>query len=345
MARWHVILVIATAALGAAGCPASTSDSAPPPDGAALYGRTCALCHGANGEGYAADSAPQLANQEFLSTASDAFLARAITRGRPGTTMSAFGSAYRGPLSSADVEALVAFIRGWQTKPSVDVGTAIVGGDPKRAEPIYASRCAGCHGATGVEGPYLELANPELLFSASDGFLRHAIARGRPSTPMTAYEGDLPAASIDDLVALLRSWQKPVPPGGPYPGSVGPIVLNPTGPDPGFVVGQRYTPVDVVHAALERGSKMTLVDARPPSDYAASHIAGATDVPFYEVAAYRDALPKDSWIVAYCGCPHAESGRVADDLLANGFTKVTILDEGFYVWRDRGYPVRSGASP
>lgn len=60
---------------------------------------------------------------------------------------------------------------------------------------------------------------------------------------------------------------------------------------------------------------------------------------------YVFALPKDKWLVCYCGCPHAESGRLADELLASGFTKVTILDEGFFVWRDRGYPVRSGPSP
>ncbi len=50
-------------------------------------------------------------------------------------------------------------------------------------------------------------------------------------------------------------------------------------------------------------------------------------------------------MVAYCGCPHAESGALMDKLLANGFTKVTILDEGFNVWLERGYPVNLGAAP
>ena len=98
-------------------------------------------------------------------------------------------------------------------------------------------------------------------------------------------------------------------------------------------------------AALDRGAAMAFVDARAASDYAQGHIAGATNVPFYEVGLYRDALPKDFWIIAYCGCPHAESGVVHDDLHDHGFTKVTVLDEGFFVWRDRGYPVRSGAAP
>ncbi len=81
------------------------------------------------------------------------------------------------------------------------------------------------------------------------------------------------------------------------------------------------------------------------SDFVDSHIAGANDVPFYEAGEYLFALPKDNWLVCHCACPHAESGKLLDTLLANGFTKVTILDEGFFVWRDRGYPVRSGAAP
>lgn len=339
---WGAMALAATFVIG---CPSSV-ESTPPPDGAALYGRYCALCHGARGEGYTADAAPQLANAEFLATADDTFLTRAITRGRPGTTMSAWDKAHGGPLTGADVDAVVAFVRGWAHEPAIDVSRVVVTGDPQRGAPVYAERCESCHGPKGEGGPYLHVANAELLASASDGFLQHAIQNGRPGTQMRAYTSELPAQSVDDVVALLRSWAKPVPPGDvPYPGTVGPVVQNPTGPDPGFVVGKRYTPGDVVKAALDRGASMAFVDARPPSDYVASHIAGATNVPFYEVALYRDALPKDFWIIAYCGCPHAESGIVADDLLGHGFTKVTVLDEGFFVWRDRGYPVRSGAAP
>lgn len=346
MVRRHLLVVALSAtALAASGCPSST-DEREAPDGPALYGRYCALCHGKAGEGYAADGAPQLRNAELLATASDDFLRRAVARGRSGTTMSAWGRARGGPLDDAEVDAVVALMRSWQTKPTVPLDAQKAAGDAARAEPVWAARCASCHGNTGVEGPFMHVANPELLASASDAFLRHAIARGRPSAPMAAYGGVLDPATIDDLVVLLRSWQKPEPPGDvPYPGTVGPVVLNPGGPDPGFVDGQRYTPADVVHAALARGAAMAFVDARAPSDYVAGHIAGATNVPFYQVALYRDALPKDFWIVAYCGCPHAESGIVHDDLKAHGFTKVTVLDEGYYVWRDRGYPVRQGAAP
>src|SRR5205809_451939 len=59
--------------------------------GAELYGRMCAVCHGPNGEGYKADQAPALRNPEYLASASDAFLRESIVNGRLGSTMSAWG--------------------------------------------------------------------------------------------------------------------------------------------------------------------------------------------------------------------------------------------------------------
>ena len=151
---------------------------------------------------------------------------------------------------------------------------------------------------------------------------------------------------IADIVARIRSWQRPVAPGDvAIPGTFGPIVQNEGGPEPDFVLGQRYTPADIVHGELTRGAAMVFLDARAPSDYGAGHVKGAIDLPFYETAQYADALPKDRWIVCYCACPHAESGHAADALFAAGFTKVTIIDEGFFVWRDRGYPVTIGPKP
>ncbi len=53
--------------------------------GVDLYSKHCALCHGARGEGYAADKAPALGNQDFLVSVNDEFLRRAIANGHPGT--------------------------------------------------------------------------------------------------------------------------------------------------------------------------------------------------------------------------------------------------------------------
>ena len=82
-----------------------------------------------------------------------------------------------------------------------------------------------------------------------------------------------------------------------------------------------------------------------PSDYEQEHIAGAYNVPFYDPAPYLDKLPKSTWLVAYCGCPHAESGNLARALLNAGFDQVTVLDEGLWVWKERGHPMRKGREP
>jgi cytochrome c oxidase cbb3-type subunit 3/ubiquinol-cytochrome c reductase cytochrome c subunit len=90
---------------------------------------------------------------------------------------------------------------------------------------------------------------------------------------------------------------------------------------------------------------MAILDARAPSDYMREHIAGSVSVPFYEPDPYISSLPRDAWLVCYCACPHAESGQLAQKLVAKGFTKVTVLDEGLGVWRARKYPTQSGLDP
>ena len=314
--------------------------------GALAYDKTCALCHGKNGEGYVADGATALGNQSFLATASDAFIRRSIERGRPSTTMSAWGKTRRGPYEALQIDGLVAYLRTWQTAPSVSLSSGRISGDANRGATLYATSCASCHGATGTEGPNVRLANAELLDIASDAFLKYAIVEGRPGTPMESYRGKLSDRDVNDVVALLRSWAKPVTPGDvPVPGTLGPIVLNPHGPEPAFTTEQRFTPADTIKRELDRGAAFGFLDARPPSDYSASHIVGAINVPFYQGEAYAFALPKDRWLVSYCGCPHAESGALMDALVNKGFSKVTILDEGFGTWTERGYPVRSGSNP
>src|SRR5258705_231041 len=47
-------------------------------EGAQLYQRYCALCHGAEGEGYAADHATRLRGEGFLRTVPDEMLQMAI---------------------------------------------------------------------------------------------------------------------------------------------------------------------------------------------------------------------------------------------------------------------------
>ena len=59
----------------------------------------------------------------------------------------------------------------------------------------------------------VHLANPVLLATASDEFLRWAVERGRPPTSMVPWKGALAPRQIDDVVAFVRSMA--VPPAAP----------------------------------------------------------------------------------------------------------------------------------
>ena len=81
---------------------------------------------------------------------------------------------------------------------------------PLFGQALYIERCALCHGdrgeGKGKVGP--SLASQELLTTASDEFLRVAIALGRTGTTMTAWEENgMTAAQIDSLVQYMRRWQ------------------------------------------------------------------------------------------------------------------------------------------
>ena len=103
-----------------------------------------------------------------------------------------------------------------------------------------------------------------------------------------------------------------------------------------------FISVDFVYQEMSAGKSFYLLDARPSNDYDIDHITGAYSVPFYEVEQHFEDYPVGDWYIAYCGCPHSESGVVAEYFLENGHSTVGILDEGFLVWKENGYPVEEG---
>jgi cytochrome c oxidase cbb3-type subunit III len=313
--------------------------------GQLLYGAYCGFCHGDMGQGYVSDNANALANPNFLAAADDDFLTSSTVNGRPGTPMSAWGSEQGGPLRPADVINVVAYIRGWESDLTVELGEDSEG-SAERGAAVYGAACSACHGDEGEgrqgDGGALSLNNPWFLDAASDGFIRYAIEEGRPGTTMGAYGDALTGQEIEDLVALIRSWQRPTDsaPPGEYVPDLQDIVINPGGDEPDFTLREgKYVPVDDVNAAMEAGQTMVMLDARAHGDFLTGHIVGAVSMPFYLLADYIDQFPRDIWIIAYCGCPHAISGQAWEAFAAAGFEKIAVLDEGYYEWDNRGYPV------
>lgn len=335
--------------------PDPSAAAAPDPvaqRGAELYGRYCALCHGASGEGYAADDAPALAAQEWLRSASDDFITAAIAQGRPGTAMSAWHQRRGGPLGSPEIDAILRHLRSWQREPRARVDQVRVRGERARGQVVYAERCASCHGERGEGVDAISLANPTLLSTASDGFLQYAIRNGRTGTRMPAFADQLTRQQIDDVITFVRSFgeQAAEPPPEPEQPVELPVlsemelVVNPRGPRARLTLrDERYVPSADVKRELDRGARMILIDARATSDWLQSRIPGAIPVPYYELSAILEQLPRDgTWMIAYCGCPHAASGRVVDALREQGFTNTAVLDEGIHFWEQQGYPTASG---
>ena len=307
--------------------------------GAEIYATLCAPCHGKDLQGYAADHAPSLVTPTFLESATDDFLEKSIMTGRPGTSMAAYSKHLGGPLDDAAIDRLVAFIRTGRTA-SKDLAP-IAKGDAAKGKVLYDQSCASCHGDQQKRGEAIHLANYSFLQQASDPFLAHAITHGRPGTKMVAFGNVLSPAQIADVVAYIRSYQTGGADIGQLPAPTGkePLVINPKGKAPAWKLrDDRYVSVDTVYAAYKAGAKMIIVDARPQSEWMRAHIKGAVSIPHHEPARLAD-IPKDTWVIAYCACPHHLSGIVVDELRKRGHTKSAVLDEGINDWHRKGYPM------
>lgn len=116
---------------------------------------------------------------------------------------------------------------------------------------------------------------------------------------------------------------------------------------PGFeaIVNQsrakiRETNADEVHARLERGDKLHLVDVREDGEWAKGHLPGAQHIGKGVIE--RDIETKipdqNAEIVLYCGGGY-RSALAADVLGQMGYTHVWSMDGGWRAWTEAGYPV------
>ena len=94
-----------------------------------------------------------------------------------------------------------------------------------------------------------------------------------------------------------------------------------------------------------RDGAVTVLDVRPPDEYAAAHIPGAISMPFGEIEQRLDELPSDGEIVAYCRGPYCiYAVRAVETLRRLGF-RARRLEDGIPDWTLRGLPVAVSAAP
>jgi rhodanese-related sulfurtransferase/biotin operon repressor len=92
-----------------------------------------------------------------------------------------------------------------------------------------------------------------------------------------------------------------------------------------------------------RDSLVTLIDTRPPEEFAAGHLPGAINLPLSELKRRLRELPRDQGIVAYCREPYCVlSYEAVAELRKRGF-KAFRLEDGYPEWKAAGLPVEDSA--
>jgi len=102
------------------------------------------------------------------------------------------------------------------------------------------------------------------------------------------------------------------------------------------------------HELLERVRQgiVTVLDVRPPEEYASGHISGAVNVPMKDLEQRLKELPQNQEIVAYCRGPHCVLAYEAVAKLREQGFSARRLEDGFPEWRQAGLPVEGqGESP
>lgn len=198
--------------------------------GEEIYAENCVVCHGSDGQGISAY--PGLANEGVQTMDYDSIF-KVIERGRYDTAMAGWGVGEGGVLNDMEIDQLIAMIQygDWQqtahtvealglappTVITVEVSDEILaeisalphGNLLAAALPVYAANCAACHGANG-EGTAIApaLNSADLRAGKTDDELGRIIANGVPGTLMAGWDKALPAADIENLVALMRYWDE-----------------------------------------------------------------------------------------------------------------------------------------
>ncbi|MFZ5559081.1 MAG: ArsR/SmtB family transcription factor [Pseudomonadota bacterium] len=92
---------------------------------------------------------------------------------------------------------------------------------------------------------------------------------------------------------------------------------------------------------LERARKglVTVLDVRPPEEFAAGHVPGAINVPLSELEGRLGKLPKDREVVAYCRGPYCVLAFEAVARLRRRGVKARRLENGFPEWKAAGLPI------
>ena len=84
---------------------------------------------------------------------------------------------------------------------------------------------------------------------------------------------------------------------------------------------------------------VTVIDVRPPEEYAQGHIAGALNIPLAQLKQELKQLPREREVVAYCRGPWCVLSYEAVARLRKAGIQARRLRDGLPEWRQAGLPV------
>ena len=95
---------------------------------------------------------------------------------------------------------------------------------------------------------------------------------------------------------------------------------------------------------LYDSQKFVFVDARSRDDYDEAHIKGAVSLPVGQfdekIEEFLERYPPEKAIITYCsGRTCEDSHRLAQLLLAFGYTEINVFIDGYPGWKAEGYPI------
>jgi rhodanese-related sulfurtransferase/DNA-binding transcriptional ArsR family regulator len=92
-----------------------------------------------------------------------------------------------------------------------------------------------------------------------------------------------------------------------------------------------------------RNGLVTVLDVRPPEEFAAGHVPGAINIPMHELERRLKELPKRREVIAYCRGPYCLMSFEAVEKLRKKGWRARRLKDGLPEWRAAGLPVEQAA--
>lgn len=88
-----------------------------------------------------------------------------------------------------------------------------------------------------------------------------------------------------------------------------------------------------------RDGLVTVLDVRPPDEFAAGHLPNAINIPLRDLTRRVSRLPKKQQVVAYCRGPYCVLAFEAVAMLRSRGFEARRLEDGYPQWQAAGLPV------